>query len=960
MRIYCSIFLTFLICFHSHANEHGIPFYHYFSGKDYDGGMQNYSISQNKYGIIYSANNFGLLEYDGGTWERYALPNSTKIRDIFIEKNGRIYVAGQGQLGYFRPNQKGLLEFISWVPKLPLEHQNIEEVWKVFKFNDDYVFCSFYAVFIFDKNGDLKKTIEAKGNFQSFHQSNQQLYLQDNEAGLLRVSNDGSTIMMVEPAVFENVVISGILENNPGQMNFYLANGKVLYFSSQRVQETTVFKDQKVNSINTILRLKNGNIAVGTQYQGVFIFTDSGDLVLHMDKQNGLRNNTILSLFEDVIGNLWMGHNNGISFLELRLPFRVFGRDSGINGTGYSAVQFKDDIYLGTNIHVKRINRNSPDFTDVANTDGQAYSFALVDNDLLLAHNQGAYIIKGDKASPIDGTDGVWNFLPLAQNPNYLLAGTYSGIALFEKVNDTYKYVRRLKGFNESSRLIQQDDQGNIWMSHGYKGIFKLTLSENLQEIEAKFYGNKEGLPTNLLNSVWKVGGKLLFTTEFGLYHYNPSTDKFEKETLINSYFNDNILITSLVEDPLGNIFFIGSNEIGVLEKQLDGTYIKSTQLFNRLLLLLNDDLQNVSLLRTNEVMFAAKEGFIWYKKNLNEVVPPSYPTFIRSVYIRGLSDSLIVIGKNLDLMEERFGLETKGKNLVLPYKNSDIRFEFSNSIPNSQESTLFRVRLDGLEENFGDWASKSDKEYTNLREGVYVFYVQSKDVYGQIADSVPFTFTILPPWYRTNFAYFFYILGSLMLLITFIKRVDKKYQKKTKIITAQQREELQQKASDLEQSKQELERLKTEKLEVEIQNKNKELASATMHLLNKNGFIDQTKNHLGQIIKKSKNPDVKKELEKVISSIDKNIAEDNDWEQFEIHFDQVHGDFMERFKKAYPNLSPQEIKLTAYLRMNLSTKEMAYLMNISARGVEISRYRLRKKLNLERSENLQEFILKF
>jgi DNA-binding CsgD family transcriptional regulator len=104
----------------------------------------------------------------------------------------------------------------------------------------------------------------------------------------------------------------------------------------------------------------------------------------------------------------------------------------------------------------------------------------------------------------------------------------------------------------------------------------------------------------------------------------------------------------------------------------------------------------------------------------------------------------------------------------------------------------------------------------------------------------------------------------------------------------------------------------------------------------------------------------VKNEIQKVIKNIEKNIAGDQDWEQFEIHFDQVHGDFMSRFKKEYSSLSPQEIKLSAYLRMNLSTKEIAYLMNISVRGVEIARYRLRKKLNLERSENLQEYILKF
>jgi len=189
---------------------------------------------------------------------------------------------------------------------------------------------------------------------------------------------------------------------------------------------------------------------------------------------------------------------------------------------------------------------------------------------------------------------------------------------------------------------------------------------------------------------------------------------------------------------------------------------------------------------------------------------------------------------------------------------------------------------------------------------------------------------------------------------------VDKKYQKKTDKITYVQRQVIDQKEIALKDSEEVIERLKNEKLQAEIQSKNQELASATMHLINKNGFIDHVKSGVISVIKKSKNQEVKNELNKVVLSIEKNIAGDSDWEQFEIHFDQVHGDFIHRFKVHFKDLSPQEIKLSAYLRMNLSSKEIAYLMNISTRGIEIARYRLRKKLGLERIENLQEFILRF
>jgi DNA-binding CsgD family transcriptional regulator len=174
------------------------------------------------------------------------------------------------------------------------------------------------------------------------------------------------------------------------------------------------------------------------------------------------------------------------------------------------------------------------------------------------------------------------------------------------------------------------------------------------------------------------------------------------------------------------------------------------------------------------------------------------------------------------------------------------------------------------------------------------------------------------------------------------------------------QRIELKQKDSALKSTEEKIEELRNEKLKAEISSKNQELATSTMHLINKNEFINSMKHTLSAIIKRSKNQEVKNEIKKIITNIDKNIQQDEDWEHFAIHFDQVHGDFLNHLKQAHPNLSPQEMKLSAYLRMNLSTKEIAQLLNISVRGVEIARYRLRKKLELDRAINLQEYILKY
>lgn len=958
-KYFVLLFSIFLVN-STQAQQLGLPFSKYYSSQEYQGGIQNFQISQSASGLIYAANNFGLLEYDGTDWRRYSLPNSTKIRSIYIDNEERIFASGQGEFGFFHSNENGYLVFQSLVSKLPENTRSLDEIWKIFPVHQSIIFCTFNKIFIFSDDLELKHTLESESSFETFHISNNQLFVQDKEKGLLKMEN--STLVQVDKSnFFNNKTITGILSLVQGKNLIFTRDQGVYVYDEQNILPWNAIIDHQILQINQVNRLKNGGLAIGTQNNGVYILSDSGEQLLHMDKSTGMQNNTILSIFEDVSGNLWLGHNNGISLLELSLPFRLIDQYSDLTGTGYHAMVSNGKAYYGTNngLFYQDLEQGTG-IKFIPRSEGQVYQVKNVYNHILLAHNDGAFEIKNGIAEQITEIQGVWNFLPLKDHPNYILSGTYSGLIVFKKEGDKISFSHQVEGIEESSRIMQQDNEGNIWMTHGYKGVYKIQLSEDLKSADVTFYGVEKGLPTNLLNSVWQVNDRLVFTTEYGVYTCNAASDRFERDPFFKDYFGPEFLVTSLIEDPIGNIFYIGDNEAGVLENQINGAYVKNHQIFNKIIPFLNDDLQNVSLLGPNEALFAANEGFIWYKLERNKRTSASaFPTLIRAVYLTGLSDSLINLRKK-PINPENLHSNNTPNYYQFDYEAANIRFEFTNPIPNQENNTLFQTWLEGLEEDFGEWSNKREKAYTNLREGKYTFHVRSRNIYGQISSEDYFSFEVLPPWYRSIWAYFCYFILILVLLYITFKSIDKRYQKKTKAITAKQKEVIEAKESALIYSKEEIERLKTEKLHAEIQSKNKELASATMHLINKNGFIDHTKSQLGTIIKKSKNQEVKNEIQKIIHNIDRNIAGDNDWEQFEIHFDQVHGDFMSRFKSKYANLSPQEIKLSAYLRMNLSSKEIAYLMNITTRGVEISRYRLRKKLELQRSENLQEFILKF
>ena len=167
-------------------------------------------------------------------------------------------------------------------------------------------------------------------------------------------------------------------------------------------------------------------------------------------------------------------------------------------------------------------------------------------------------------------------------------------------------------------------------------------------------------------------------------------------------------------------------------------------------------------------------------------------------------------------------------------------------------------------------------------------------------------------------------------------------------------------KQAQIKASKNKIETLTTEKLNAEIAHKNRELTSTTMHLLQKSELINKVKNELDKIAKSTTHNPTQKELRRIKRLLQEDAQLDKEWEQFFYHFDQVHDQFFKRLKVRFPNLTPKDQKLCAYLRMNLSSKEIAPLLNISVRGVEISRYRLRRKLDLDTSTNLNEFMMGF
>jgi len=941
----------------------GIPLVHNFHTVEYKAGIQNWDIAQDRRGLLYVANNFGLLEYDGETWHIYGVANGTKIRSVALDTDGRIYVGCQADFGYFFPDESGELVYTSLASQLPKENRNIDETWSVYIDNERVYFCTFSNIYIYNgKTFTIPKTPKA---ISQCFLINRQLYVTAAGDGI-SVLDDGILKPVKGGSFFASLNVSSILPLHSDQLVvatplhgiFLLADGNVRPLNPDL---QSFFGKARVNCMT---RLANGNVAIGTQNEGLLLISSDGKLISQLTRGKGLENRTVLSIYEDDLHNLWIGHNNGLAYVELGSPFTFINEQAGLPGTGYSAYLDNEKLYLGTNTGLYLREAGHGEFKLINNTGAQVYHVARYGSDLLVGHHNGAMRVEGLNAIPISPEEGSWIFLPLRDQPDKMIEGTYKGLNLYARMNGHWHFEKKLKGLEESSRVMAQNKSGEFWITHGYKGAYKVTLA-NLGDsiLDVSYYGSEKGFPTNQLINVFNLRNELIFTADHGIYRYDAQKDAFVPNELFSKLLGASAQLWYLQEDALGNIYFIGREQIGVLRKNSVGEYALESNTFNRIRKFLNDDLENITILKNNEVLFGAKDGFIHYDPSMHVDRKSTFHTLIRRVSLTNEGDSAIFQG-NYVLHDSIARMQPRNYKREMPYKNNSISFAFAATSYEGDTETVYQYYLDNYEKSWSDWSVTTQKEYTNLKEGHYIFHVRAKNVNGEISDDEIYEFTIAAPWYRSLWAYAVYGASVMGLLFVGFNVLDKKYQREQKRMALRQEKELNKKESEIskisQQSQEEITRLQNEKLESELQHMNNELATSTMHLLNKNEFISGIRTSLVQIIKKATSEEVKHELNQINRDIENNISDDADWKQFQFHFDRVHGDFSSRFKAAFPSLSPQEIKLSAYLRMNLSTKEIAQLLNISVRGVEISRYRLRKKLALDRNKNLQDFILNF
>ncbi len=939
------------------AKQIGIPSVKSYKTSQMQAGAQTWMIDINNKGIAYFANNDGVLEFDGIHWRKYPLPGGIIVRSVKTTDDGRVYAGGFNEFGYLAPDKNGELNYHSLTSLLPEEANDFGEVWRIYDLPVGMVFQSYEQLIIY-KNNKIK-IIEAPHLFHFSFLVNGELYIDDQENGIYRLSND----QIVKVPGLSKLAGQLIWAMIPKGKNILIAtadNG-IFEFNGLEIKEwknkATSFL--KKNQIYSGVAVNEKTYAFGTIQDGLLICDSSGNILQHINIDRGLQNNTVLSLKVDQYKNLWLGLDNGIDYIEINSPLTYFSEFNGIS-TGYAAIKHNGILYLGTNRGVfyhdweKLMQGGGKQvFKLLPGTRGQVWSFRVFNGTLFCGHNSGIFTIKNNKAQLISDVQGGWTFIRPTNRNNIILCGTYTGLVKIIKKDGEWVSAGKLHGFKESSRYLTHGENQSLWMSHVYKGVYKIELTENCDSIkEYHLYGKKSGLPVQKNINVCTINGTPVFATGKGFYKFNSTQNHFEPAQNINKKF-PNPEIKLINEDKAGNVWYFTENNAGVYRRQEDGSYVDVKAPFKELSGRFIKWFQFVYPLNENHVIFGLQDGFAYYTPQFPKNYQKPFNSFVRKVTITQI-DSVIFCGHQT---QEKF-------NAGIPHRYNQLKFEFAASDFENPEVLQFSTKLSEFDDEWSNWSSRSIREFTNLTHGEYTFNVRARNIFGKISETDTLHFEIYAPWYLSWWGYALYFT----ILVTFIYIMYRYVRYKTE--KTKREEEAQQKRLFREREKQlqnnalraekEVIRERNERLRAEMKQKDKELANNTMQMIQKGKLLNSLKNDLYKFADEMNDDLMTHRIKKMMRKIDRELDTEKQWEVFEKHFESVHEEFLKRLKAAFPDLTPREMKLCAYLRLNISSKEIATLMNISTRGVEISRYRLRKKLQLSHETNLSEFIISF
>ncbi len=960
MRIRLSILTLVLACGAVVAQR---PLLYNYAPTDYQGGTQTWCITKTTDNRMLFANNQGLITYDSQLWRCEQLPNYSPMWAVYFDPNTLItWVGGTGEAGYYSYSlPECRYVYHSIMDQLPQEQRNISEVWRIMPWGKQLVFQCRQCVLVRDEKGKIS-IIKSQQLIDCAAIIDGKLLLASKQ-GLSEVVS-GKTVALpgCEPLIGKTT--RAILPLNNGSMVIATSDNGAFTYNGSTVQpmDMDITPFLKQNEV-FCAAIKGHQLAFGTVHCGVVIKNLNTGATQYANMSTGLQNNTVLSMAFDELDNLWLGLDQGIAYVMPGAPYSNLLTGLNNIGTGYTSLVWGGRLYLGTNQGVYSMPHPQPNMAQpvqpmpVAGLSGQAWRITAIDGIALCGTDHGAFQIVGDQAVPIAGPEGTWNFIALQQHPGKVLACDYRSLYVLERSGNTYRFVGRVEGFDQTSASFYEDNDGTIWLSHWQQGIYHLWLDDDcLRVTRSEFFNQDNGLLVNDNNVLCRVGDKIYISSVDGFHQYDRATHKLQPATWLTQLFHSYGVSLNVYETPSRYLWAYNGSYVAVARPVGNG-YEADTLSYQPVSNLLQTSLGNFLALDSVHTLLNSGSGFI-VATNDYKPVRRNHQVVLRNIIAMGTNDTLMLQSQMGDTLPA----------FTLSHDHNSVTFNFVMPEYVRVSDITYRCFLEGYDKQWSGQQSESFKTYTYLPGGNYRFRIEATDRVNGHVETLDVLLCIEPAWYETWWAKMMFVMMLGGIIWAVAKAVLRRQARRIAAVEKENERQMkeQQAQFELEQQRRESElaHLRSDQLEMELKHKSSELADSTMNLVRKNDILqllDSQMSDLATTLWKEDNKTIiVKKINAIRHDIQTNIKEDENWERFEENFNLVYDNFMIRLVKRFPDLKINDRKLCAYLRMGLSSKEMASLLNTSVRSIETARYRLRKKLNLETGDNLTDFIQHF
>lgn len=696
----------------------------------------------------------------------------------------------------------------------------------------------------------------------------------------------------------------------------------------------------------------------GTVSCGAVVKNFSTGATSYINKESGMQNNTILSADFDRSGNIWFSLDNGIDYGIYNSPVHNLVSSSNDIGAGYTCFKNGNNIYFGTNqgLYVASYPFvSSPSRLDLTRClPGQIWSLDDAGGgSFFVGGDAGAFHIAGTSVTPIEGLAGTYCIVRLPNRPDMAIASTYDGFKLLQQNTGSWHVAAHIDGDSGVRGHFIIDSDYNLWVNHWVKGVYKLHLDlDNNSFDNLRLFTQADGLPATSDNMVSLFRNRAVITNPGGFFSLNKNSGQLEPDPELTAIFPDPHPSTLLNSE--GNLTVITPSGLYFGLKDSIGNYtsdfIPVKGLRDRLVV----GYEHASFLGPDEIIISNQNGF-WSTdpQSATNEIEDSKP-FVSNIYA------------NSDRRVFRAALSPDETEVLnLPYELNSLRFEFASPDYRSDENVQFSSMLENYDRSWSPYTNEAVREYTQLAEGSYVLRLRAINLQSGHEDETEFHFHISPPWYRSIFASIIYVLllacvvaASVFLINRWKRNAEKRMERRKEEEMDVMRTEAQKEALRKDY---EIANLKSEQLEEDIKHKSNELSSATMNVIRKNEILQDIASKISKIqTAPGVDNSLVKQLAHIQTVIQDNISHDDDLATFNHNFDVVYGNFTTRLHQTYPHLTPADVRLCCYIKMGLSSKEIAPLINISFKSVEMARYRLRKKLELTPNTSLTEFLANF